>query len=228
MKIADIMNREVVSLRAKDSIQEAARLMWKSCVSSLPVVDESGSIIGLLTENDLIARLKGRGQPWWQALISDRRGLAGEYQKVTGMTVGEVMSPGPIPVHPDMPIESAARALSQDGIRELPVVMDGRLVGCVSRDDLAKVPATETKRAAEIRADTDLVAEMKARLAQEAWVSNRGIWVDARDGTIALVGVVNSEKEKAALATMAWAIGGCKGLENHLLVKSQLRDYGVA
>lgn len=101
-------------------------------------------------------------------------------------------------------------------------------MGSASRGDHAKAQETETRAAVEIRADADLMVEMKARLAQEAWVSNRGIWVDARDGTIALVGVVNSEEEKAALATMARGIDGCRGVENHLLVKSKLRDYGVA
>jgi osmotically-inducible protein OsmY len=93
---------------------------------------------------------------------------------------------------------------------------------------LVKVPATETRPEAEIRSDADILAEMKARLAQEAWVANRGLWIDARDGTIALVGVVNSEEEKAALGAMAQAIDGCRGVENHLLVKSKRRDYGIA
>ncbi len=100
-------------------------------------------------------------------------------------------------------------------------------MGNVSRRDLVEVPATETRPAAEIRTDGDLIAEMKARLAQESWISNRGIWVDARDGTIALVGVVNSKEEKASLARMARGVDGCKGVENDLLVKSKLRDYGV-
>ena len=94
--------------------------------------------------------------------------------------------------------------------------------------DLAKAKGVETTPAVEIRADTDLMAEMKARLAQETWVSNRGIWIDAKDGTIALVGVVNSEEERAALAAMARGIDGCRGVENHLLVKSKWRDYGIA
>jgi osmotically-inducible protein OsmY len=101
-------------------------------------------------------------------------------------------------------------------------------MGSVTRVDLAKVKETVTRPAAEMRADADLIAEMKARLGQEAWVCNRGIWIDARDGTIALVGVVNSEEEKASLARMARGVEGCKGVENHLLVKSKLRDYGVA
>jgi osmotically-inducible protein OsmY len=101
-------------------------------------------------------------------------------------------------------------------------------MGSVTRVDLAKAKETETRPAAEMRADADLIAEMKTRLGQEAWVCNRGIWVDARDGTIALVGVVNSEEEKAILARIARGVEGCMGVENHLLVKSKLRDYGVA
>jgi osmotically-inducible protein OsmY len=86
----------------------------------------------------------------------------------------------------------------------------------------------ETRPVAEIRSDADILAEMKAQLVQEVWVSSRGIWVDARDGTIALVGVVNSEEEKTALATMARGIDGCRGVENHLLVRSKWRNYGIA
>jgi osmotically-inducible protein OsmY len=101
-------------------------------------------------------------------------------------------------------------------------------MGIVGRGDLAKAQATETTPAADIRADADILAELKARLALEAWVSYRGIWVDARDGTIALVGVVNSEEEKASLARMAREVDGCREVENHLLVRSKWRDYGIA
>ena len=101
-------------------------------------------------------------------------------------------------------------------------------MGSLSHGELAEGMATETSPAPEIPTDAELLTEMKARLAREAWVSNRGVWVDARDGTIALVGVVNSEEERAALATMARGIEGCRGVENHLLVKSRWRDYGIA
>ena len=101
-------------------------------------------------------------------------------------------------------------------------------MGIVDRGGPGKESTTETRPAPENCTDTDLIVKLKARLAQEAWVSNRGIWVDARDGIIALVGVVNSEEEKAALAMMARRVNGCTGVENHLLVKSKWRDYGIA
>ena len=100
-------------------------------------------------------------------------------------------------------------------------------MGSVIRGAFTKELVTETRPAPEIRTDADIIAEFKARLSRESWVADRGIWVDIRDGTIALVGVVNGEGEKAALATMAREIEGCKGVENHLLVKSKRRDYGV-
>jgi osmotically-inducible protein OsmY len=106
--------------------------------------------------------------------------------------------------------------------------MEGHRMGSVIRGSFTKGPVTETRPAPEIRTDADIIAELRARLSREAWVSDRGIWVDVQDGTIALVGVVNSEEEKATLAAMAREIDGCTGVENHLLVKSARRDYGVA
>jgi osmotically-inducible protein OsmY len=101
-------------------------------------------------------------------------------------------------------------------------------MGNVTRGYLTKILVPEKRARAEIRVDADLVADMQARLADVAWVSHRGIWVEARQGTIALIGVVNSEREKAALTRMALEIAGCQGIENHLLVRSKRRDYGVA
>lgn len=101
-------------------------------------------------------------------------------------------------------------------------------MGSGTRSDPTKVLATGRRIRIEIRADADLVSDMKARLAREAWVSRRGIWVEAREGAIALIGVVNSQQEKTALARMARDIAGCQGVENHLLVRSKQRDYGVA
>jgi osmotically-inducible protein OsmY len=101
-------------------------------------------------------------------------------------------------------------------------------MGSVIRGGSHEGPVTESRPAPEIRTDAAIIAEFKARLSRKAWVSDRGIWVDVQDGTIALVGVVNRAGEKAALATMAREIDGCIGVENHLLVRSARRDCGVA
>ena len=227
MTTAEVMSREVVSLKPGDSIHEAERLMWKSAVSSIPVVDERGSLIGLLTEMDLIARLRPRGRSWWEALFGDRAEAAREYQKTTGTTVAEVMSPAPTLASPELPVEAAADLLSRDGIRELPVVAGGRLVGSVSRTALLQVLAQTPSRKGVARTDAELVAEMQRRLAAEHWVSNRGLGIGANNGVLSLYGLVDSEEEKAALGVMARAIDGCLGVENNVFPRSQLGVRGA-
>jgi osmotically-inducible protein OsmY len=113
----------------------------------------------------------------------------------------------------------------EDGVREAPVVENGRLVGEVTRGDLIQVVAQESSCPEEPRTDADLEAEMKTRLERETWASRHTISLDVRDGVIALTGLAESAEERAALSTMARAIAGCKGVENHLLVNSQLRAY---
>lgn len=226
MTIANLMYHDVVSVKRDTSIQEAAELMWKSCVSSLPVMDESGSIVGLLTENDLIGRLKVRRRSWWQAFTDDAADLAREYRKRHGVTVAEVMRPAPAVVTPDLSIEAAADLLSQDGMREVPVVSDGRLVGSVSRTDLLAVLAELPRRTEAAHTDDELVAEMKTRLSQEPWVSNRTIWISAKNGVLTLFGLIDTEEEKTALGLMAQTIPGCKGAENNLFPKSLLPRRG--
>jgi osmotically-inducible protein OsmY len=75
--------------------------------------------------------------------------------------------------------------------------------------------------------DAELVAEMKNRLHQEPWVTNRGLWVQATDGVLFFAGLVESEEEQAALEIMARTIPGCTGVENHTFPKTALRGRWV-
>ena len=132
------------------------------------------------------------------------------------------MTPAVISVSPDLPIESAAVILDRHRIRRLPVVADGRLVGIVSRGDLVKALSTAPAPAAATASDAALMSEMKARLAREPWVSNRAIVVQAREGVLALWGLVSSEAEKSAIETMARTVPGARGIEDHLVVQAEI------
>jgi len=228
MKVREFMNREVVALRPEDSIKEGARLLAKNCTSALPVVNGDGSMVGMLTDEDLLIRLKNRRSPWWRTVFTDGAALAHEYQKAVGTRVRDVMRPAPAPVDPETSLERTAEDLEKAGTGVLPVLDDGRLVGTVSYRDLVTAAAESANPNGVSHTDDELVAEMKARLDQEAWVSNRAIWVSAKNGVITLFGLINSEEEKAALGLMAHTIPGCKGIENNLFPKSLLRGRGLA
>jgi len=221
MRVYEVMTREVITVRPATPIQEAAELMVTCGVSGLPVVDDHGAVVGILSEGDLIVRQKPRERaPWWRVFFDDGERLAREYRKAMGTTAAEVMTHSVICVSPDLPIEAAAVILDERRIRRLPVVRDSRLVGIVSRGDLIKVLAAMPPAPPASRSDAELLGGMKERMAREPWASKLGIVVQVEDGVLTLWGLVDTESEKAALETMARTVPGARGVESHLVVKS--------
>jgi CBS domain-containing protein len=228
MKVREFMSRDVVTLRPEDPIQEGARWLVKGATSALPVINGDGSIVGMLTEDDLLIRLRDRRLPWWRSMFADGAELAHEYQKAVGTKVEDVMRPAPVPVDPETSLESAAERLEQAGTGVLPVLADGRLVGTVGYWNVVKAIAETAGQTDRSRTDDELVAEMRARLARELWVSNRAISIAAKNGVLTLFGLIDTEEEKTALGVMARTIAGCKGVENNLFPKSLLRGRSWA
>ena len=222
-KVEEIMTRDIIAVAPGATIHRAAELLADHGISGLPVVDDQGALVGILSEGDLILRQRPRPRPsFWRAFFQDGERLAREYQKAAGTTVAEVMTTTLIVIRPDAPIEAAAALLDGHKIRRLPVMEEGRLVGIVSRGDLVKALSTAPAPAVASPSDTALCAEMKTRLAREPWVSNRAIVVQAKDGVLALWGLVSTEAEKSAIETMARAVPGAKGLESHLVVQAEI------
>ncbi len=222
MKIREIMTKDVIAVAPKTEIREAARLMVDHGVSGLPVINDEGTLVGILTEGDLILRQKPQQKvPWWDLSLGPGEGLAQEYQKAHGTTAGEVMTRAVVSIGPDLPIEAAAGLMDRHRIRRLPVIEDGHLVGIVSRADLIKALAAAPARAEVASSDVRLEKEMKTRLAHEPWVSG-GVAVEAREGILSLWGFVETEAERAALETMARSIEGSRGVENHLVSRSKI------
>jgi CBS domain-containing protein len=213
---------DAVTVRSEEPIGRAIRLLNRSRLSALPVVDANGSLVGLITESDLLLRLTSRKRSWWATLFADSQVLIREYRKAMGTIVGQVMGPPPAPVPAEASIQEAADLLAQQGLRELPVVAEGRVVGMVGRPSLLALQEL-AQSPAGVQTDAELVAEMKARLHQEPWVSNRGLWIQAANGVLFLSGLVADEEEQRALETMARSIPGCVGAENHTFPKTALR-----
>ena len=228
MRIQDVMTPDVIAVSPDTPIYRAARLMVNHEVSGLPVVDERGAVVGIVSEGDLIVRQKGRERrSWWKLFFEDPEALAREYQKKTGTIVGDVMTRDVISASPELPIESAALMLDKHRVRRLPVVADGRLVGIVSRGDLIKALAAAPPAGARL-SGAALVDEMNARLARETWTSPHALVITASDGVISLYGMVWSEAERSAIETMARGIEGCTGVDNHLVIESEvLHSYGA-
>jgi CBS domain-containing protein len=148
--IEEVMTRDVITVGPTAPIHKAAQLMVEHGVSGLPVVNDDGRLVGIVSEGDLILRQKRRGKrPWWRRFFEDGEQLAREYQKAMGTTVGEVMTRRVVSISPVWGIETAATILQNRRIRRLPVVLDGQIVGIVTRADLIKALITEKALATE-------------------------------------------------------------------------------
>jgi CBS domain-containing protein len=141
MEVGDFMTTEVVTIRPESPVREAARLMLEREISGLPVVDASNHVVGIVTEHDLLrgrADEPGSKPPHWLQLMIEPAGITNESVRFQEAKVQEVMTRDPLTIAKDTPIEEACRLITRRGIRRLPVVRDGRLVGIVARADLVR------------------------------------------------------------------------------------------
>ena len=216
MRVEDVMTKDVITVGPDVSVHKAARLMSDHGVSGLPVLDTVGGVLGIVTEGDLILREAGpRTRHWWQRLFADPDALAREYQKAAGTTVAEIMTRAVVTVSPYLGIDAAACILADRGLRRVPVVRAGRLVGILARGDLVRALAARPVFVVWAP-DDELVRTMRERIKAAPWTSH-GILVEAHDGMITLWGTVASQSECSALETMARSIPGCRGVINHMV-----------
>lgn len=222
MNVGDVMTRQVITVRPDASIRRAARVLTEHNVSGLPVVDDHGRVVGIISDGDLIIQQKPRlRRPWWHYFFVTADQLAREFQKAEGRTVSEVMTRRVVSVTAELDLGTAAALLDRHQVRRLPVIDgEGRLRGILSRQDIVRAVAMAPPAVVAHRPDAALASMMRAALGREPWVSNRHIDVHAKNGVLILEGDTSSETEKAALETMAKAIEGVHGVENRLRVTS--------
>jgi CBS-domain-containing membrane protein len=222
--VADVMVADVTVVSPETPLHTAARLLLAQGLPALPVVDSTGCAVGVLSEHDLTARLAPRrARPWWHLLVDAER-LAWEYRKATGLTVEEVMTHPPVTVSPSASLAAAIRLFDDPAVDLVSVVLAGRLVGALGRRHLVQQLSTAPASAIR-RSDAEIVAEMQDRMAQEAWISKPYPTVEACDGIVTLWGLVAGDAEKAALATMARSIPGCKAVTDRLIARGVIPRY---
>jgi CBS domain-containing protein len=138
MRVGQVMSRQVVAVRPETTVEEANRLMQENHVSGLPVVDQAGELVGMISEGDLIRCLLPR---YAEIYDDDRYAADFEFMEaradfVRRATVRDVMTAGAIAVTEDTPVLKAAAVMQMKGIKRIPVVRDGKLVGIISRADI--------------------------------------------------------------------------------------------
>jgi CBS domain-containing protein len=219
MKASDVMTRRVITIGRDASILEAARLMLQKRISRLPVVDDKGKLIGIVTEGDFLRRAETaterRRPDWLEFLIGPGR-LADEYVHSHGRKVEEVMTPDPRTVTDDTPLEAVVHVMERNHIKRLPVVSGDHIVGIISRANLLHALASLAREAALTSKDDATIRDrVLAEIEKQPW-SGAGINVVVRNGNLELSGVVFDERQRQALKVAAENVPGVNAVHDHI------------
>src|SRR5512146_3385632 len=134
---ADVMTRDVITVRAETNVRELAELFARHRISCCPVVDANGDLIGIVTETDLIEQDKNLHIPTvislfdWVIYLESEKKFEKELKKMTGQTVGDIYTREVETVVPTTPISDVADIMSSKKINSLPVIDGGKIVGVV-------------------------------------------------------------------------------------------------
>ena len=177
--VRDVMSRHPMSVRKTASFKEITARLRAYRVGAFPVLDDDGTVIGVVSEADLLAKEALDGKRYSMAglltCIVHRKG----FRKAAAVTAGDLMTSPPVTVGPEDTVERAARLMYNRGLKRLPVVdAAGRLAGIVSRTDVLAVfdrPDEEIRLA--------ITGQVIPRLSEPSWYSVR-----VQDGIVTLDG----------------------------------------
>ena len=221
MNAADVMTRSVLSVTPDAPLVEAIRLMLDNHVSGLPVIDETGQLVGILTEGDLLRRGETgteRHRPRWLEILMGPQRLASEYVRTHGRKVGEIMTREPVSVAPKAPLDELVELMERHRIKRVPVVEGDKPVGIVSRADLLRALARRIdEQTAAVVGDDEIREHILVELARVAWVPRDGIEIAVENGVVNLNGVILYENEREALRVAAENAPGVRAVEDHLV-----------
>ena len=187
MKIERLMTRDVVHVTADTPLKDVAALLSEKHISGLPVCDADGTVAGVVSEADILRTEQGIGPDVGGRLRWFFRRLDDELDKLGARTAGEAMTAPALTVRPTDQTHVAARLMLLHRINRLPVVLEGKLVGIVTRADLVR---------AFHRTDDEIADEIRDDILRGAlWIEPDTLEVEVEDGVVTVRGPVATDLE---------------------------------
>jgi CBS domain-containing protein len=222
MKAKDVMSTGVISVSESTSLEEAARTMLTHRISGLPVTGKDGSLVGMISEGDLLRRSElatERKRPKWLEFILGPGRLSEEYAHTHGRFVSEVMTRDVVSAQEDTELEDLVQTMQKQGIKRVPVIRDGRPVGMVSRADLLRAlqGVLARKGAEPLPSDVAIRSAILSELETQTWTPKASVHVVVSGGDVTLSGCIFDDRERDALRVLAENIPGVKSVTEDLV-----------
>lgn len=207
MKAGDIMTVGAVTVRPDATVEHAARIMIEHGISGLPVVDGAGKLVGIVTEGDLLHRPEigtEQSRSRWLEMWMSTRELAQDYARQHGRRIEDVMTNDVVSVGPDAELDEVADLLDRRGIKRLPVVRDGKVVGLISRANLVLALSRRMGDVpAEVVDDVAIRRHILDEVASKPWAPMGTLNVIVRGGVVELDGTVTDAHVRDAVRVAA-------------------------
>ncbi len=221
MKAQDIMSTRVITVRRDSDLKDAIASMLEHGISGMPVVDENGVPVGMLTEGDLLRRTElgtQRRRPRWLEFLIGPGKLAAEYTHAHGRSVADAMSDNLHYATPDMPLQQVVEMMEKHRIKRVPVLDHGRLAGIITRANLVRALALAGPALpAASPSDAQIRQQLETELAASAWAPRSMLNVVVRDREVHLYGTILDGREREALCVAARNIPGVAAVHDHLV-----------
>lgn len=139
----DMMTKDLITVRPDMEIVKAAEVLLEKGINGVPVV-EGGRLVGILCQSDLIAQQKKLPVPSVFTLLDgfiplrSTKQFEKAFQKIAATTVADAMTPNPVTVRPETPVEEIAGLMVDRGFHTIPVMEEGRLVGIIGKEDVLR------------------------------------------------------------------------------------------
>jgi CBS domain-containing protein len=220
MQARDVMISPVITIRKSATVREVARILLEKRISAVPVVDNVGKLVGMITEGDLMRRAEaGTEHPysWWVHFLAGDATIAADYVKSHAARVEDVMTSDVVTATPETPLHEIASLFEEHRIKRVPIVNeDGNLVGIVSRANLIQVVASARPKLEMTLPDTTIRQKLLSELKKQSWAHTHNLSVTVTDGVVDLWGDAQSNEERKAIRVAAENIPGVVAVNDHL------------
>jgi CBS domain-containing protein len=200
------MTTEILTVGPEASLKEAARRMLEGEISGLPVINDDGDLVGIITEADFMATEADRR-------VTRRAGLLRLFVRDAEIPsherlVGDVMTADVKVIGPESDHAEAARLMEKEGIKRIPVVADGRLIGLIARADMLK---------AYVRSDQEIIDEIQGHVMKDIlWIDSRRVEIECVDGNVIVSGHLETKSDASLLIELTRRLDGVTSVSDHL------------
>lgn len=218
MQAQDVMSRDVVTVTPDDTVVQAARLMLQRKFSGLPVVDANGSLVGMVTEGDLLRRTETgtvRRRPRWLEFVAGPGRLAAEYTHSAGKFVSEVMTHDVLAVSEDAALAEVVDLMERNRIKRVPVTKGDRLVGIITRQNLVRALVGISQARPQANDDDTIRDRILAALKEQPWAPLM-FNVVVTNGNVKLLGTIFDGRQRDAIRVLVENVPGVKHIEDEL------------